>query len=138
MSELEIIRYVYMDLGSRFSFNSEFKPFSNRKKRREIYDKCGNEKELNECMESNIIICKSASYILEYVLKALGIDITTITENKPGVDCQHVYNEITLKDGRTFTADLQDDIYNIQSHFFTKNFGLSPGDECTYIISRFE
>ena len=37
ITETEIIRYVYMDLGKRFSFNLNFKPFGNSKKRQNLY-----------------------------------------------------------------------------------------------------
>ena len=35
--ELEIIRYIYLDLGKRFSFNEKFIPFGNSKSKQNLY-----------------------------------------------------------------------------------------------------
>lgn len=136
LSELELIRYVYLDLGKRFSFDVNFLPFSNGKKKQKIYRKGTNVESLDECMESNIVICKSAAYILEYVLKVLGIDISTVVDPDDHRKFPHVYNIIKLKDEQEFTVDLQEDMYNIQSHSFTKGFGLSPEDRKTLVIPK--
>lgn len=37
MSEELLIRYVYLDLAKRLSFNQNFRPFSNGKEREKIY-----------------------------------------------------------------------------------------------------
>lgn len=139
MTELEIIRYVYLDLGKRLSFNENFLPFGNSKKKQDMYKYHSRELEdLEECMETNKAICKSISYILEYVLKSLGIDIKTVVDTDSNRSCPHVYNIIALKSGESFSVDLQEDIYNIQSHSFTKNFGKSLENENCFVISRLE
>lgn len=139
MSETEIIRHVYIDLGKRFSFNENFIPFGNTKKRQEIYFNHSKKiEDLEECMETNIVTCKSASYILEYILRALDINIRTVIDSNDYRKCPHMYNIITPQKGEAYIVDLQEDIYNIQAHAFTKNFGLSVDDETKYVISRFE
>ncbi len=137
VSEIELIRYVYLDLGKRFAFDVNFLPFGNSKKRQEIYMKSRNEKELNECMESNIVICKSVAYILEFILKSLGVNIKTESNPNDIRKCPHIYNVVTPKIGKPYIIDLQEDMYNIQSHSFTKNFGLSTIDRKTLVIPRF-
>ena len=65
LTELELVRYVYIDLGKRLSFDLEFIPFGNYKNREKIYKKSSGDENLNKCMETNTIICKSAAYIME-------------------------------------------------------------------------
>jgi hypothetical protein len=139
MSEVEIVRYVYLELGKKLSFNENFLPFGNSKKRQNLYN-YHSEKllDLEECMQTNKGICKSISYILEYILKNLEIDIKTTVDPNDARKCPHIYNVIKPRKGDPYIVDLQEDIYNIQSHSFTKNFGNSVKDEKKYIISRFE
>lgn len=139
VSETELIRHVYLDLGKRFSFNENFLPFGSSKKRQNLYNyHSRNLVDLEECMETNIVICKSVAYILEYILKAVGVNIKTVIDSCDTRKCPHMYNIIAPKKGEPYIIDLQDDIYNIQSHSFTKNFGLSVKDGKTYVINRFE
>lgn len=138
LKEVELIRHVYLELGQRFSFDVNFLPFGNREKREKIYRKGRSIKELNECMESNVVICKSSAYLLEYILKHFGVNIKTVIEVEKKKRCPHVYNEVIPKNGKPYILDLQDDIPNIQSHSFTKNFGLSTEDGKSLVISRFE
>ena len=136
ISEEELIRHVYMDLGMRFSFNPNYLPFGNSKTRKEIYNRSRSEEDLNECMENNIIICKSVAYILEKVLKSLGVDIETVID-EGRKNLPHIYNIIHPKDGgESYSIDLQEDMYRIQAHYFSKNFGLSLEDKETFVISR--
>ena len=138
MSELEIIRYVYLDLGKRFSFNLNFM-FGNSKTKKQIYSDSKTLYDLDESMESNIIICKSLAYILKYVLKELGTNIIAVTCANDDKTCPHVYNVINLKSGRSFSVDLQNDLPNIQSHSFTTFFGLESEFESEKrVIPRFE
>ena len=114
ISETEIIRYVYLDLGKKLSFNEEFLPFGNSRKKQNLYNyRSRNITDLEECMESKKAICKSISYILEYILKDIGIDIKTVVDPNDARNCPHTYNLITKKDGKEYVVDLQEDIYNI-------------------------
>lgn len=138
ISETELIRHVYFDLGKRFSFDSEFLPFGNTKKRQHIYKHCEEVVDLEECMETNIVICKSVAHILEHVLKPFGVNIRTVKAKDDSRRCPHVYNVIKPQKGEPYIVDLQEDMYNIQSHSFTKNFGLSLEDDGNFVISRLE
>ena len=139
ITETEIIRYVYLDLGKRFSFDEKFTPFGNSKSKQNLYKyHCQNIKDLNRCMQTNVVICKSVSYILEYILKKLGINITTEIDENDIRKCPHVFNRIIEKSGKMYVIDLQEDIYNIQTHSFTRNFGIDSIHSMKYVISRFE
>lgn len=138
MSELEVIRYVYLDLGKRFSFNLDFM-FGNSRTKKQIYRDSKTLYDLDESMETNTIICRSLAYILEYVLRELGTTIITVTSANDDKACPHVYSAINLKGGRRFSVDLQNDLPNIQSHSFTTFFGLEAGFETgNRVIPRFE
>lgn len=139
ITEAELIRYVYLDLGSLLSFDENFRPFGNSKTRQNLYKyHCQSKKDLDECMKKNKAICKSISHILEYVLKQLGTNIITVVDQNDIRKCPHVFNIIKQKNGLTYVVDLQEDIPNIQSHYFTKNFGIDSIHNMQYIISRFE
>lgn len=136
ISEEMLIRYVYMDLGKRFSFDLEFS-FGNTKTKQSIYAR-GDEDDLNEAMESNIVICKTVSYILEYILKSLGVDIITVVDHVEETKFPHMYNIVTQKDGKKYSVDLQEDMENIQSNSFTKNYGLALDFDKLPVIKRFD
>lgn len=137
LTETESVRYVYLDLGKRFSFNSNFS-FGNSKTKKRIYDESRRDDVLEENMKDNIIICRSLSYILEKILKELGVNIETETALRDCKYCAHVYNVITSKEGKKYIIDLQTDLENIQSHSATKNFGISIEPNRPPIITRFE
>jgi len=136
LSEIELIRYVYLDLGSRLSFDEDFY-FGNSKSKKEIYmnQNSKNKEALEKCMKQNKAICKSMAYILEYILKAFGININTVVMDEYEKKYPHVYNIIVLSDGRRFAIDIQDDIRNIQSHSRTKSFGIDTQIEGIPLIS---
>lgn len=139
-TELEIIKFVYFDLGNRFSFDPKFIPFGDSRYRQNFYRyHAGNIYDLNECMENGIIICKSVSHILEYVLSKFDIDIKIYEDvSEKRKHCPHVCNQVTLKDGRKFIIDLQEDIRNIKLNFFTSNFGVKSLYGTDYVISKDE
>jgi len=137
--ETEMIKYVYLDLGNRFSFDANFIPFGNSKAKQTLYKyHCRNIEDLNECMDKNIAICKSLSYILEYVLKELGVNIKTVIDPDDHRKCPHVFNEVIEKSGRKYCIDLQEDMNNIQSHSFTSNFGLESIYDDKLVVTRGE
>ena len=61
-SDIEKLRYVYLDLGKKFSFNLDFS-FGNTETKKKIYNKSNTEEELEQSMENNTIICKTSSKI---------------------------------------------------------------------------
>ena len=136
MTEVEIIMYVYLDLAKRLKFDQDFF-FGGNKKQKKIYDNARKFNELNDCLECNKIICKSSSYILEYILRKIGINIRTVEDKYDFRKYKHVYNIITPKDGsEEYSIDLQDDMINIHYHDITKDFGLSLDRTGRHVISR--
>ena len=53
LTETELIRYVYLDLGMHFSFDLNY-AFGNSEKKQKIYSKGRNKEYLEESMESGI------------------------------------------------------------------------------------
>ena len=139
ITEELIIRYVYLDLGKRFRFDINYRPFGDSKKRNMIYRASDFPATLNRCMETNTIICNSLANILVYILKNLGVNIVAIKEPCLENRNPHVYNLIFPSNGGPkYTIDLQEDMYHIQMHGFTRNFGLELENEEKNVISRFE
>lgn len=136
ITDLLFIRYIYLDLASKFSFNCEFIPFGNSKKRSEIYTNGVTYSKLNESFNNHLIICNSISKIFEIILKHFGYNISTVETEYDLRKCPHVYNEIRIN-GKSFKVDLQEDIYRVQMHAFTPNFGLSIYEN-KRVISRKE
>ena len=137
LNELETIRYIYLDLGKRFSFDKRFYA-GNSSQKKASYQESGSFDAPEQSMNSGIIICKTSSRIFETILNHLGIKTNSYTVfGDPDKQHPHVYNICNLKDGRTLSFDLQQDLNNIQSHSRTKFFGLSPNQE-DEMIPRFE
>lgn len=134
-SETEIVRHIYLDLGSKLSFDLNFY-FGNSETRQRIYQNQNSKDEeaLKKCMENETAICKSMSYIMEYVLKSLGINATTVIVPGDCRKCAHMYNIVKPKAGKPYIIDLQEDIRNIQSHSRTRKFGLSTRKGETPVI----
>lgn len=144
--ELHIIMLVYLDLGKRLSFDLNFKPFGNSRYKQNLYRYHSlRHEDIDKCLETNIGICKSMARLLQLVLLDFNINIEIITDDisvkeygLEKVNYPHVYNKITLRDGRTFVVDLQEDIRNIRRNNFTKSFGTKNTKEHEYVISREE
>lgn len=76
ITDIEIMRYVYIDLGRKMNFDLNY-TFGNIKEKNRIYNKFVNEEELNRVLETQTIICKSLAYLLERILKEFNIKIRT-------------------------------------------------------------
>lgn len=138
LTENELVRYVYYDLGKKFSFNLKYS-FGSIRSRKKIYSDSFSDKSIDETMETNTGICVTFALILESVLSELGVDIITANDlNSDEIRCIHVYNIIKPKQGERYSIDLQEDLENIQSHSFTSKFGRSTEQSDTYVISRKE
>lgn len=124
MTELKIMRYIYMDLGKKMDFDLNY-TFGNRKEKTKIYEKSIDEDEMNRIFEAHTSICKGISYLYAYILNEVGINATVARETSQYFDRQgkHMYNIVTLKDGIKCIADLEDDLEYIQSGAKTRKFG---------------
>lgn len=138
LTEAELIMYVYLDLGLRFKFDQDYF-FKGTKERKRIYEHSRRLSSLDECLENNKVICRSAAYIMQYVLTEMGIKIRTVEDEEDTRRYKHVYNIITPADGsEEYSIDLQEDMIYMHYHTFTKNFGLSTDGRNRPIISREE
>ena len=122
-SNIEKLRYIYWDLGSKFAFDLDFS-FGNSKTRKQIYDHSRSEDDLNRCLENNTAICKSIAYIFSYVMKELGVNIESVIDEEDFRKCPHIYNVFITEDGRKYRFDLQEDMRNIKAQLRTQYFGI--------------
>ena len=138
LSEEELIMYVYLDLGLRFKFDQEFF-FGGSKTKKNLYEKSNRIDTLEECLKSNKLICRSGAYLMQYILRELGVNIRTIVDPEDLRKYKHVYNIITPKNGgEEYSIDLQEDMINMHFHAFTKDFGLATDGTDRLVISREE
>ena len=138
ITEENIIRYVYLYLGQRFSFDLNF-AFGNSKTRKNIYNKSKDRETLENALEIGEGNCKVIANVLKYVLQEIGVNITTaVVETPYPSKCPHVYNIITQKDGKKYSVDLQVDLEDIHSHSFTRKYGLSIDESKPPILKRFD
>lgn len=136
LKEDEIVMLVYLDLGNKLLFNKDFY-FSGNKAQKQIYINNSLDFKIDTIFKSGRVICMSASKIIEYILKILGINIETRIDYEDNNNFHHVFNIIYPRDGSpAYSIDLQDDIENIRYHTLTKSFGLSLDNSVEYIISR--
>ena len=131
-----LIRYVFLDLGKRLSFDLNYIPFGNSRKRQEIYRNGFYPNMVDKCLENNIVICNSASKLLELILSNFGINIKTIKAKGDIRKYPHYYNIVKTKDNGEYIIDLQEDMYRIKMNGVTPNYGLSLDNEI--VISRFD
>jgi hypothetical protein len=118
MTEEQIIRYVYIDFGKKMNFDLRY-TFGNKKTRNIIYERIISESETEKILQDRISICKGMSILLQNILNEFGINCRT-EKLKGGV---HMYNVVTLKNGREYELDLEEDLQYIQSGSKTKYFG---------------
>lgn len=141
LTQRELIRYIYIDLGKRLSFSTNF-TFPDRSKketRKSMYKESSSEKSLDNAMETGDAICKSMSYIFKYVCNKLGIEAEVVTDyDDPAKDYRHTYNLVKEEDGTEYIVDLQSDIKYIKSRARTYKYGLNKNDFFENVISRFD
>jgi hypothetical protein len=119
-----------LDLANKLSFDIEYLPFGNSKRKQNIYRSANYYKYVDECLRKRIVICNTAAKILEFVLREFGVNIKTISEDSELQKLPHVYNIIKPKDGKCeYTIDIQEDMYRVQMNGRTPNYGLYPNTE---------
>lgn len=134
LTEEEIIMFIYIDLGEQLYLNPDFM-LGNTKTKEEIYINDNTISKLEEIFKKRKVTCKTASKILEYIIKKFGINITTNENDSKDTKYKHTYNIIFPSDGREpYRIDLQNDLKNIQFHTMTRKFGRAL-NENRYVIS---
>lgn len=133
-SEIEKMRYVYIDLGKRINFDLDYS-FGNSEKKRKLYNKMTTDSEMDKMLENNIGICKSISYIYAKIMQSLGIDMK-VSENEEQYEynhknLKHIYDYYIDKNGHRYQFDIQQDMMNIKARMRTTHFGMeTPNGEC--------
>ncbi len=131
LSELEIAKYIYIQLGKQKAFDEKYF-FGNSKTRKKIYKLAEQNKiDSEQASKNKKIICVSLSYLYRDILKEFGIN-SVIAE-----EMEHKYPIIVLKNGKRIRADLQLDLYNIHTKSKTKYFGTKEkyGEELVEELS---
>lgn len=124
-TELEKIRFIYIAiLSNDFAFDLDYSSGNNKTKKIIYNNSLFSEKVFDNIFKNKIIICKSISYIFEYICTYFGLNVKTERVNANPKEPGHVYNIVELKDKTIFMVDLQEDLENVQAHCRTKYFGL--------------
>jgi len=132
LSPIEKVRWVYIKLGSLFSYDYNFTNKQNRI-------------DFSSDYVSRYQTCVGISNILNLILNNIdqNIKCETITRDGANIrgiyDEKHVANLVTFKTGEKIIIDLTLDLYLIQSGCQTKEFGFttsSSGEED--IVSLYE
>lgn len=125
LSEMEMARYMYIELGKRLSFNINYVSDSD-KKSEDVYWEPVNFKKI----ECDKYICRQIAEIYAESLKRLGINAKRhyrifgeIIDKYFDATFRHAYTVIKLKDGRKFIADLVYDMPFVQGGMDTLYFG---------------
>lgn len=75
--------------------------------KRKIYNLARRRTEVEKRLDEREIICYSLARQCEYIFKKLGYNCTVTHEPK---ELEHVFNILTLNDGRRIKLDLQSDL----------------------------
>ena len=127
ISEDEITRYLYINLGKRITFDTEW-IFENPEQLSKIYYESGTKEKANRYIPDKkwSLICRDIAFLLSYMGQKIGINIEIIkTEANRFNPYAHVYNKVTRKDGKIYYLDLYNDLSNINMHMKTEFFGMT-------------
>lgn len=117
--EIKKALYVYIELAKMKSFDERYffgnilsvsKTMTQARREKKNLDKIAGKKKL---------ICVTLSYLYAAILNDLGIQCEVIREDAENV---HLNNLIRLKSGRRISADVQLELYRIQSKLTLKHF----------------
>lgn len=121
LDELSFIRKIYIEIGKNKTFDVKYY-FGNTKTQKKIYNLARKRAEVEKRLDEREIICYSLARQCEYIFKKLGYNCTVTHEPK---ELEHVFNILTLNDGRRIKLDLQSDLEFIQTGRRTRNFGTA-------------
>lgn len=116
LSEIEIVRYVYLSLGKILVADTRFSYGATPELKRSIFEK--GKKQI--IPDTNEIICNSGSELLAYILKKLGINATTYYTEKDS----HAETIVHTSDNKMYALNLVGDLSRIQSNRRTKYFAI--------------
>lgn len=117
--ELKVALYIYVELGKMKSFDEKYY-YSNSKTKQKIYKLSKIEyDDIEKLSEKKKLVCVTLTGLYCNLLKEFGINAVP---TQGDFNDKHVYSTIILKNGKSFMADLQQDLSNIQTHSKLKNF----------------
>lgn len=130
LNKIETAKYIYVELGKEKAFDEKYF-FGNNKTRRQIYKLAEQTNHNTDIVAKNKnIICVSLTYLYRDILKEFEIN-SVVAE-----DGNHKYPIILLKDEmQMIKADLQLDLYNIQTKSKMQYFGTRSKYESYDLIS---
>ena len=140
-SNIEKLRFAYIDLGLKFSFNTDYVFETRFDKKYKLYENAGTYYNLTTCFLTEKILCKDTSLMMKIIGEHLGFNISA--EKHPSekdFTDGHEYNVVTNPDGSRWTMDLQKDIKYIRNYVKTKHFGriYSRYDVEKYVFNDYE
>lgn len=116
LNQIEMVRYIYIQLGKYFSYDEKYITSESDEKKREIFDRD---------IENDKVVCTSLSRIYERLLKRVGINAKTVLI--PGERLGHAFTEIEI-DGRKYFTGLVRDLMRIKTGFKTNEFMIDNPD----------
>ncbi len=119
LNQIEMVRYIYIQLGKYFSYDEKYITSESDEKKREIFDRD------IEDIENDKVVCTSLSRIYERLLKRVGINAKTVLI--PGERLGHAFTEIEI-DGRKYFTGLVRDLMRIKTGFKTNEFMIDDPD----------
>lgn len=123
-TELEIARCIYIQLGKLKSFSPKY--YFAKDKEQNKMRQLAKSSHINENIKGKELICTNISKLYTEIAKEFNLDVRTSTTSD---DSTHSFNIINLTDGRSISADLQKDLYRIQTNCKTKYFGTNIHNE---------
>lgn len=119
ISELEIVRYIYINLGRKMNFDLNY-TFGNSREKTKIYN---DTEDLDSLFEKRTVICKSLAIMIRRILSEFGIS-SIVDSNSETEKNKHVFNIVKLSDGRYLKIDLEEDLEFIQTGSKTRFFKI--------------
>lgn len=122
LTEFEMARYLYLELGKLFRYDMNYPTYYDRKKEDIYYNQVDYDN-----IENNAYTCVQMSDIYVEALKRVGIKANTQRDVKAQTDyiMAHKYTVIKFSDGRNIIADLIYDLPFIQLGMKTSYFGTN-------------
>lgn len=123
--QIKIALFIYLTLGKMKSFDEHYY-FSNSDTRKKLYQLAREDsKKIEKVARNKKVICVTLSHLYISLLKEFGIQ-GFVTK---GDLEEHVYPILLLEGGRVVQADLQQDLYRIQTRETLQNFGKKGYDD---------
>ena len=114
----QVAMYIYLYLGKRKVFDERY--FLGNQKYKELMHKKNKKLNIEEISERKRIVCFTLSKLYRYILAEFGIE----AENGGVItNDNHICTVIKFSNKTSIIADLQRDLFNIQTHSNTEHFG---------------